>query len=90
MTTRRFQMFTESLPEYTSNKLNLLTMKCLLEPLDAHHVLCEFEGLAFGLDGELAAQSNNTLISADLFKPLHYQSVNLILTHSHSAASPDL
>lgn len=34
-------------------------MKCLLEPLDANHVLCEFEGLAFGLDGELAAQSNN-------------------------------
>lgn len=36
-------------------------MKCLLEPLDAHHILREIEGLAFGLDGEHAVQSKKTL-----------------------------
>lgn len=33
-----------------------LTMQSLLEPLHTDHVLCEFERLAFRLDGELSAK----------------------------------
>lgn len=38
-----------------------LTMQSLLESLHTDHVLCEFERLAFCLDGERSVEKNKTL-----------------------------